>query len=169
MLTLHGIPQLSPAFDKCWLLPGRVVAKAGETISKVSCMLPKTEEEFSNCCFQNWTGFHTVFHFTKIACSVLLKLDQKLGTPRKQIPKSSQEQQPRDAFVCQLGWLGIQEYPWGSSNPPWTVFSLEQGFSCPCWEGQSAQGHRLEPHPDCQHTCIAQTFLQLWLSLPWEM
>lgn len=49
ILTLHGITQLSPAFDKYWLLLGGVVAKAGETISKVACMLPKTEEEFLNC------------------------------------------------------------------------------------------------------------------------
>lgn len=52
MLTLPGIPQLSPASDKCWLLPRRVVAKADETIPKVACMLPKTEEEFSSCCFK---------------------------------------------------------------------------------------------------------------------
>lgn len=108
-------------------------------------MLPKTEEEFSNCCFQNWTGSYTIFHFTEIACSVLVKLDQKLGTPRKQIPKSSQEQEPRAAFVCQLGWLGIQECPRGSSNPPWVVFSLEQRFRCHCWEGQSAQGTGWSP------------------------
>lgn len=86
---------------------------------------------------------------------MLLKLDEKLGAPRKQIPKSSQEQQPKAAFVFHPGCLGIQECPRGSSNPPWTVFSLEQRFSCPCLGGQLCPGaqalppSRLSAHLHC--------------------